>query len=183
MKIELNKEYFFEEATPFNEYLDSFLKKIKDVKIKYILSNNATFWTTDYEYTDKIYSTDDDNYIVFKNNMALKFSYKFFSIIYISYIDVKNINYNGNFILGLDVKDTKIIDYELERFNDAYITNPSEESTRPEGGDYFKEIVFHLNNNKKLCICARNAESDGYCDIWVENNTIRGIYNGESHDI
>ena len=189
MKIELNKEYYFEEATTFNEYLDSFLKVIKDKKIKYIFTNDALFWSENYEYADKVYYTYDTNYIVFENNTVLKFSYNFFSIIDISYMNIKNINKNDkecnndNFILDLDVKDTKIIDYELERFNDAYITNPSEESTRPEDGDYFKEIVFHLKNNKKLCICAENAESDGYCDIWLENNTTKGIYNGNSHKI
>ena len=101
-----------------------------------------------------MYSTDDDNYIMFENNMVLKFSYKFFSIIYMSYMDIKEVTENANFILDLDIKNTKIIDYELERFNDAYIINPSEDSMRLEGGDYFKEIVFHLNNNKKLCIYA-----------------------------
>ena len=69
----------------------------------------------------------------------------------------------------LNIEDTKIVDYELESFHDEYEINPSTGETRPEGGDYFKQISFILDNDNKLCICAEDSEVDGYCDTWVEH--------------
>ena len=75
---------------------------------------------------------------------------------------------NDNFKLDLDVKDTRIEDFEIERFSEEYEINPSSGTVRPYGGDYFKKITFNLSNGKKLCICAEDSETDGYCDIWTE---------------
>ena len=66
-------------------------------------------------------------------------------------------------------EDTKIVDYELESFHDEYEINPASGETRPEGGDYFKQISFILDDDNKLCICAEDSEVDGYCDVWVEH--------------
>ena len=84
-------------------------------------------------------------------------------------------------LFDFDCYGEYIVDYELNRFSDEYIIDPVYDTTRPDGGDYFKEIIFHLSNKKKICICAENAEADGYCDIWMENNDMYGVFNGESH--
>ena len=62
----------------------------------------------------------------------------------------------GAVTVPLDIKLTK---YEI---------NPSSGTVRPDGGDYFKKITFNLSNIKKLCICAEDSETDGYCNIWTE---------------
>ena len=92
---------------------------------------------------------------------------------------------NLNIETGLLISDAAktIIDYELNHFTDEYIINPSDDQTRPEGGDYFKEIIFHLDNEKKLCICPQNAETDGYCDIWMEIGNNKNEFNGENHQV
>ena len=63
----------------------------------------------------------------------------------------------------------KIEDFEIEQFTGEYEINPSEGTLRPDNTLYFRKIVFKLSNGKNLCICAEDTQSDGYCDIWLEN--------------
>ena len=187
MKIELNKVYYFDVFEDLQQYLSSLLKLFNDAGIKYICSDGGVVYYGNQSFTDKLYSVTDTNYIVFDNDKGLQFSYNFFSMIDVAYIDSERICNkvvdNEGIILDLDVTGSKIVDFEIERFSDEYIINPSTDATRPAGGDYFKEIVFHLDNNKKICICAENAEFDGYCDIWVENNCLMEMFNGQSHKV
>lgn len=187
MKIVEDREYYIDEYSTFNEFLKSFLELIKNKKIKKFISSSALSWSTHYDFASKVYDTDLPNYLIFEDDMVLKFDYNFFSMIYIKYTHIKclrdseqkDIERDDNF--EIDCYGKTIIDYELNKFSDEYIIEPSADITRPEGGDYFKEIIFHLDNNKKICICAENAETDGYCNIWMEENNFKGIFNGEPH--
>lgn len=161
---------------------------LNNKQIKGIFAQNKNFFKT--KFTDRVYSICDYNYIVFDDNTVIKFKYNFFSMMDVYYTNTKSLRNEDLQIINdevckleLDYSNSYIIDYEIERFSDEYIINPRDDATRPEGGDYFKEIIFHLSNNKKLCICAENAEFDGYCDIWIENDNLKGIYNSASHRV
>ena len=186
--MDFGTKYYFTEYKTFNKFLKQFIKVIKNKKIIGLYSNDGLFFNENKKFTDRIYTTDDINYILFDDGTILKFEYNFFSMMYISYTK-KSYLYEkeleifklDNLELVLDCKGACIVDYELESFNDEYIINPSDDTIRPQGGDYFKEIVFHLDNNKKLCICAENGEFDGECDIWLEENRLKEIFNGQVH--
>lgn len=189
MTIKINHNYYFDEYKTFNEFLKEFMKIIKDKKIKSFISTSGLLWFENYEFTDKIYNTDEPNYLIFDDDTELIFNYNWFSMIDVKIAnlndlnneELKNIKSKNNF--NLDCYGSSIIDYELNKFGDEYIINPVTNETRPANGNYFKEIIFQLSNNKKLCICAENAEADGYCDIWMENNNLKGIFNGQNHKI
>ena len=138
---------------------------LKNKKIKAFIPTGTLLWFENNKFTDKIYVTDEPNYLIFDDDMVLIFNYNCFSMI------------------DIDCYDVSIVDYELNKFTDEYIINPSTDETRPVGGNYFKEIIFHLSNEKKICICAEDAESDGYCDIWMENNNLKEIFYGQLHEV
>lgn len=189
LMIRRNHQYYIDEFKTMNEFIKEFLIIIKDKKIKSFISIDSLCWTENRSFADKVYDTDGDNYLIFDDDTILKFSYNFFSMIYVELTDVnslnvkdaKAINLSKNNQFEFDCYGEAIVDYELNNFSDEYIIDPSYDTTRPEGGDYFKEIIFHLSNKKKLCICAENAEVDGYCNIWMENNDSYGVFNGEVH--
>lgn len=184
MNLEFNKEYYFDEYKSFNEFVTSFLELIKGKKIKSFFPTGALWWSENYGFTDRVYNTDTENLLIFDDDTVLIFDYDWFSIINVQiskFSDIKkNIEINDNF--DFDCYGESIVDYELNRFSDEYIIDPSTDKTRPVGGDYFKELIFHLSNGKKICICAENAESDGYCNIWMENDSLKGVFNGQSHE-
>jgi len=193
MKIKEDHRYYIDEYKSLKAFIEELMKLIKDKKISYMYNSNGIS-SGSTSYTDKEYMVDGSTYIVFDDDTVIEFSYDFFSMLYITYtkkknipdrdiIDLSNETKKLLCILDLDYTDCKIKDYEIESFSDEYIIDPRDDMTRPKGGDYFKEIVFHLSNNKKLCICAENAEFDGYCDIWVENNTLKGVFNGKPHKV
>ena len=64
--------------------------------------------------------------------------------------------------------DRKIIDFEITGFSEEYEINPSTGETRPAGGDYYREILFKLDNGKILTIVAQDSLSDGYMDIFIK---------------
>ena len=187
--IRKNCQYYIDEFKTMNEFIKEFLTIIKDKKIKAFISTDSLCWTEKCVFADKVYDTAGDNYLIFEDDTILKFGYNFFSMIYIELTDfnslsdkeVEAINICKNNQFDFDCYDKTIVDYELNNFSDEYIIEPSNDITRPEGGDYFKEIIFHLSNKKKICFCAENAELDGYCDIWMENNDSYGVFNGGDH--
>lgn len=188
MKIIKDHRYYIDEYKTLKNFIDSLIELLNNKKIKGIFAQSKNSFKT--KFTDRVYSICDYNYIVFDDNTVIKFKYNFFSMMYVYYTDTKLLRNEDLQIINdevckleLDYSNSYIIDYEIERFLDEYIINPRDDVTRPEGGDYFKEIIFHLSNNKKLCICAENAEFDGYCDIWIENDNLKGIYNSASHKV
>ena len=190
MKIIKDHRYYIDEYKTLKNFLDGLIELLNNKKIKGIFSQDAITYSSYAKFTDKIYSLIDYNFIVFDDDTVIKSEYNFFSMLYVYYTDIKclwdedlEIIKNEAFKLELDYSNSSIIDYEIEIFSDEYIINPRDDATRPEGGDYFKEIIFHLSNNKKLCICAENAEFDGYCDVWIENDNLKGIYNSDSHKV
>ncbi len=189
MNIEFNHEYYFDEYKEFNEFIKSFISIVRDKKIKSFIPFSGLTWSELCSFTDKLYMTDDFNYLIFDDGTTLIFEYNFFSMISIKVTHISELadkeketpKVVGSF--DFDCYGSSIVDYELNSFHDEYIINPSTGETRPSGGDYFKELILHLSNGKKICICAENAESDGYCDIWMENNSLKGIFNGLSHKV
>lgn len=187
MKIMQNHKYYIDEYKTFNEYLKEFLNIIKDKKIKSFIPMSSLSWSENYDFASKVYSTDLPNYLIFEDDTVLKFDYNWFSMIDIEITNLKclrdseieAIKSGDNF--DLDCYGETIKDFELNKFSDEYIIEPSSDTIRPDGGDYFKEIIFHLSNGKKICICAENAESDGYCNLWMEENNLKGLFNGQSH--
>lgn len=187
MKIKQNNKYYIDEYMTFNEFIKEFLTIIKRKKIKAFVSSSGLSWSTHQDFASKVYDTDDANYLIFEDDIVLKFNYNWFSMIDIELTELNSlsdselevIKKGDNF--DFDCYGETIIDYELNRFSDEYIIEPSSDTTRPEGGDYFKELIFHLSNSKKICICPENAETDGYCNIWMEDNNLKGIFNGEPH--
>ena len=186
MKIKRTYDYYFDEYNSFNEFLKEFLRIIKDKNIKLFISTGALLWFENNKFTDKIYVTDEPNYLIFDDDTVLIFNYNLFSMIDIKVSNLKDLSISeiknkNNF--DFDCYDVSIVEYELNKFTDEYIINPATDETRSAGGSYFKEIIFHLSNEKKICICAEDAESDGYCDIWMENNNLKEIFNDQLHEV
>ena len=186
MKIREDHKYYIDEYKTFNEFIKEFVFLVKDKKIKKFIPSSGLSWCK-RDYSDKIYDTDMPNYLMFEDNTILVFDYNVFSMIDILYTSYECLNKNQKEIIDnqesfeIDCYGETIVDYELNKFSDEYIIEPSGDTIRPEGGDYFKELIFHLSNNKKICICAENAETDGYCNIWMENDNLRGVFNGDPH--
>ena len=67
-------------------------------------------------------------------------------------------------------EDYTIVDIEVERFSHAFECEPSSGAIRPDGGDYFSEIVLTFRNGRKLFIRGSDAANDGYTEIWVKMN-------------
>lgn len=171
-KFSFGQEYYLTNYNELNEYLKFIIKDDSDKQIKYIFTNDSLNWReTD---NGKEYSIFPELFIVFDNDAVLRINYNFYSLMYVRYMWIQNLNIqekefdNDNFKLDLDVKNARIEDFEIERFSEEYEINPSSGTVRPDGGDYFKKITFNLSNGKKLCICAEDSETDGYCDIWIE---------------
>ena len=171
-RFSFGQEYYLTNYNELNEYLKFIINDDSDKQIKYIFTNDSLNWReTD---NGKEYSIFPELFIVFENDDVLRINYNFYSLMYVRYMWIQNLNIqekefdNDNFKLDLDVKDTRIEDFEIERFSEEYEINPSSGTVRPDGGDYFKKITFNLSNGKKLCICAEDSETDGYCDIWTE---------------
>lgn len=189
MKIRKNHKYYIDEYKTLNEFIKTFLILVKDKKIKSFIPFSSLSWNEKLSFANKVYDTDDVNYLIFDDNTVLKFDYNWFSMIDIEVsvlnslreTEIEKLKARENEQFDFDCYGETIVDYELNSFSDEYIIEPSSDTIRPEGGDYFKEIIFHLSNGKKICICAKNAESDGYCNIWMENNNLKGVFNGQSH--
>ena len=171
-KFSFGQEYYLTNYNELNEYLKFIINDDSDKQIKYIFTNDSLNWReTD---NGKEYSIFPELFIVFDNDAVLRINYNFYSLMYVRYMWIQNLNIqekefdNDNFKLDLDVKNARIEDFEIERFSEEYEINPSSGTVRPDGGDYFKKITFNLSNGKKLCICAEDSETDGYCDIWIE---------------
>ena len=171
-KFSFGQEYYLTNYNELNEYLKFIINDDSDKQIKYIFTNDSLNWReTD---NGKEYSIFPELFIVFDNDAVLRINYNFYSLMYVRYMWIQNLNIqekefdNDNFKLDLDVKNARIEDFEIERFSEEYEINPSSGTVRPDGGDYFKKITFNLSNGKKLCICAEDSETDGYCDIWTE---------------
>ena len=81
MKIKRNYEYYFDEYNSFNEFLKDFLHIIKNKKIKAFIPTGALLWFENNKFTDKIYVTDEPNYLIFDDDIVLIFNYNWFSII------------------------------------------------------------------------------------------------------
>ncbi len=171
-KFKFGQEYYLTNYEEMNEFLKFVLNDDKDKRIKYIFLNSGLTWSDTNH--GKRYDTLSDVFIVFDNDAVLKINYLFYSLMYIEYTWLQNIprrdkEYNNdNFKLELDVANTSIENFSIERFSESYEIDPSSCAVRPEG-DYFKKIILKLSNGSNLCICAQDSESDGYCDIWVEN--------------
>lgn len=54
---------------------------------------------------------------------------------------------------------------EVGRFSHSYEINAATGEARPNGGDYFGEILITFENDRKLRIVAEDAEFDGWMDI------------------
>lgn len=164
--IENNKEYYFDNFNELSNFLFEMLKLIKNKEILDIVSDTPLFGIIDNGK-----SLDGKVIIKFEDNTALKLNYLWWSKIHIEFIDnykkyTKDIEefYFDDF----NVKDKQIISFSLECFCDEYEINPSTGETRPEGGNYFREIAFNLDDGSRLKICAEDSLFDGYCDVWME---------------
>ena len=171
-RFSFGQEYYLTNYNELNEYLKFMINDDSNKQIKYIFTNDSLNWRE--TENGKEYSIFPELFIVFDNDAVVRINYNFYSSMYVRYMWIQNLNIqekefdNDNFKLDLDVKDTRIEDFEIERFSEEYEINPSSGTVRPDGGDYFKKITFNLSNGKKLCICAEDSETDGYCDIWTE---------------
>ena len=67
---------------------------------------------------------------------------------------------NELFFIGEPIRKIKI-----GRFSREFEINASTGETRPQGGDYFGEILITLDSGRVLRIVAEDAEFDGYMDI------------------
>ena len=171
-RFSFGQEYYLTNYNELNEYLKFMINDDSNKQIKYIFTNDSLNWRE--TENGKEYSIFPELFIVFDNDAVVRINYNFYSLMYVRYMWIQNLNIqekefdNDNFKLDLDVKDTRIEDFEIERFSEEYEINPSSGTVRPNGGDYFKKITLNLSNGKKLCICAEDSETDGYCDIWTE---------------
>lgn len=164
-KFGFGAKYFLTTYKEMNEYLNFMINDDRDKQIKYIFTNGSS---------KNGHMVDSDIFIVFDNDTVLKINYLFYSLMYVRYMWVQNLYprekecNNDKFKVNLDISNLRIDGYEIERFTEEYEIDPSTSTTRPNGGDYFKQITLKLSNGKKLCICAEDSEVDGYCNIWIE---------------
>ena len=171
-KFEFGQEYYLTNYKEINEYLQFVINDDKNKQIKYIFTNDVLSWRkTEY---GKKYMTYPEIFVGFDNDTILKINYNFYSLMYVRYMWIQNLNINekeynnDNFKLDLDITNSRIEGFEIERFSDEYEINPSSCTVRPQGGDYFREITFKLSNGKQLFICAQDSVTDGHCDVWAE---------------
>ncbi len=166
--MKFGKEYFITSYSQLSDYLNFFINDDEDKQIKYIFTNGSN--SKDGEMIDT------DIFIAFDNDTILKINYKFYSLMYIEYMWIQNLSLNDkeynneNFYLDLDVSNARIEGFEIGRLVGEYEINPSSGTVRPDNEDYFKKVTFKLSNGNNLCICAEDAISDGYCDIWIEDS-------------
>lgn len=160
---DLVPESFYETREDLIKFFQTNFHLIENQKIIFAQSNGG------YKSKDEedAYFTDEYFYVEFENGYKLKCSTLFYSLGDFEIDkDISKPNYNCWIIDYL--KDRKFIDFEIIGFSDEYECNPTTGRVRPAGGDYYKEIIFKLDNGKTLTIVAEDAASDGYMDIFIK---------------
>lgn len=126
--------------------------------------------------------TDDDVYIMFEDNTCIIINLVNRSAAWIKYKKLsKNEKEEFSTINDMFTFENNNFNYDsihefkVNSFSHEYekwISNGNTSSmiTIPAGGDYFDKITIVLKNNIKIFIQAEDAMSDGYCDIWVDND-------------
>jgi len=136
-------------------------------------------------YSSNVFGSISDEPLVFEfDDFVLVLHYFFYSDMTIQIIDPElfhsdetlNFLYRDiwesrhvhHYIQKIDFPYTncKITDITVEQFSEEFEINGATGETRPDGGDYFKMITVHLENGKQFYICALDAISDGYVEIW-----------------
>ncbi len=175
-KFDFDEEYYLTNYNELVEYLNFLLEDDKNKKIKYIFTDGG--FTYQNLNVGKKYELSSDFFIVFDNDTVLKINYNFYGLMYIKYMWIQNLNLQqrecnkDEFKLDLEVANSSIESFYVESFSEAYEINAATGTMRPEG-DYFKKIELKLSNQSYLCICPEDAEFDGYCEIWTENDITR----------
>ena len=67
--IIINKEYQFDEYTPFNEYLHILMNEIKNEKIKFVFTTCSLSWSENYSFCERLYRTCSNVFIVLGNDI------------------------------------------------------------------------------------------------------------------
>ena len=152
---------YFDTRQELERYFNDNFEFIKNQKITHCQTGGG------YHLEPDFCVSDDYLYIEFKNGYKLKCSTLFYS--------------SGEFYIGNNIEQPewepwiihsligrKLVDFEIIKFSEEYEINPSTEETRPAGGDYYREIIFKLDNGKTLTIVAQDSLSDGYMDIFIK---------------
>lgn len=161
--FDIAPDNYFETYTSLKNYLDKNFEFIKNQKIIFAQSNGGCKSKDE----EDAYFTDEYFYVEFENGYKLKCSTLFYSLGDFEIDkDISKPNYNCWIIDSL--KDRKFIDFDITRFSEEYEINPSTGETRHAGGDYYREIIFKLDNGKTLTIVAQDSLSDGYMDIFIK---------------
>ena len=90
------------------------------------------------------------------------------SFIYFGELDESSYRYEMVLDETFPLYNVPIKDITLDGFTEKFEVNAATGDTRPAGGDYFSTIRLIMADNRKLCLCAEDAESDGYIDTWIE---------------
>lgn len=88
------QEYYLTNYDEINEYLNFIINDDKDKQIKYIFSNEVLSWRDTNH--GKRYEISPEFFIVFDNDAVLKINYNFYSLMYIEYMWIQNLNINDN---------------------------------------------------------------------------------------
>lgn len=165
----------FMDATSLIEFISLNKSKIINQRIKAIYSTGSSFFSCsnnrmttdsplvfiigDYEIVVSYMIYSDLNIIYHKANVPVN---NYQGIGYKNMIDDEN-------LFGIITKELVVKDIRILRFNSEFEINSSTGETRPDGGDYFSELIIDLHNDIKLHIGAEDAIVDGYMDVWFEN--------------
>ncbi|MBP3279181.1 MAG: hypothetical protein J6M44_09530 [Butyrivibrio sp.] len=183
--MRIDKDITFYEASTFISFVRKNLGHIRSNKI---LNVYYTSLSGEMGYGQhETYMTDTPLIIEFEG-FAVQIEYYFHSNMRLRIVDTEKF-YNGEmtrYIIDYEsmkknpmpfdkasisefVENCTIKDIEIGRFSDEFITEPSSDSVRLEGGDYFFEISIVLENDTKIFINAQDAESDGYMEYSIKD--------------
>ena len=107
-RFSFGQEYYLTNYKELNEYLKFMINDDSDKQIKYIFTNGSLGWRDIGD--SKKYELDTEIYIVFDNDAVLRIYYTFYSLMYVRYMWIQNLNIqekefdNDNFKL-----DTKLL--------------------------------------------------------------------------
>ena len=67
-----------------------------------------------------------------------------------------------------NIKNRKIVSIDVEHSTEGFCINESNDTFRPDGGDYFNTVTITLDSGVRICIRGADASYDGYTTIWAE---------------
>lgn len=176
------KEFRFDEGTPFQDFLDQHRDKFVGHTLKACYLSSHMF----------VKATSDRPVFLVMDDICIGVKYLipgYITILIADETDFEMIGINENYPEYREIEfhsrnshwkdqslnwnteqpgmNQAITDITIGRFSHRY--EDGIDSERPDGGDYFSWIKLTLENGTEFYIEAQPAEQDGYVDLWMRN--------------